>query len=163
MAQQKTVFRDLMPKDSEAVSQIIADLAKHIDPNIKPLTNANTIDYYGPDGLSLFDGIVAEQEGKIIGLCLFSIRFSGWRGAPGVFINDLYVDKTVRTSGLGKKLLHKTAEKGFLKGCKFLQLDVDIKNKNAINFYSHIGLSIHKNDIQMFMEKENFLNFTSSS
>jgi ribosomal protein S18 acetylase RimI-like enzyme len=162
MKEKKIILRSPTPEDSSAVAQIIGSLASHIDPDITPVTTAETINRYGPDGLGHFDGVIAEQAGQVIGLCLFSIRFSGWRGASGVFVSDLYVDTSVRTGGLGRRLLHETAKKGLSKNCSFLQLDVDIDNENAIDFYVHLGLHIHKNDIQMFMEEPIFIKFATT-
>lgn len=162
MKEKKIILRNLTPEDSSAVSQIISSLASHIDPDITAVTTSETINLYGPDGLGHFDGVIAEQAGQVIGLCLFSIRFSGWRGTSGVFVSDLYVDTSVRTGGLGRRLLHETAKKGLSKNCSFLQLDVDVDNENAINFYAHLGLYIHKNEIQMFMEEPAFMKFSTT-
>lgn len=162
MKDKKIILRSLTQKDSLAISKIIEMLACHISPDIKPVTTSETITRYGPNGLGHFDGVIAEQAGRVIGLCLYSIRFSGWRGTSGIFVSDLYVDTSVRAGGLGRRLLRETAKKGLSKNCNFLQLDVDIDNKNAIDFYTHLGLKAHKNEIQMFMEEPNFNYFATN-
>lgn len=152
-------FRNLEPRDSAKVASMISALAAHIDTEIDPQIDAEIINRFGPEGTGYFDGVVAEQGSQLVGMCLYSVCFSAWRGAPGVFVSDIYVDPSVRSRGLGGNLLREAARKGAARGCRFLQLDVDSENKAAIGFYTHLGMHGHANDIQMFMEPEEFSRF----
>lgn len=152
-------LRNLEPQDGAEIVQMIAALASHIDPEISPQTDIKAIDRYGPSGAGYFNGVVAEQAGRLIGMCLYSVCFSAWRGLPGVFVSELFVDPSVRTEGLGRNLLREVARIGASQGCRFLQLDVDIQNETAIDFYAHIGMHHLTRDIQMFLEPDDFLNF----
>lgn len=158
MNKRKINFRSINNNDNEYIANAISELALNTNPKIKPLTTKKTVEIYGPSGLGHFDGIVAEQEGVLIGLCLYSIKFSGWRGTSGIFVSDLYIKKNIRSTGCGRDLLKEVAKKGIKEKCNFLQLDVDTNNENAIGFYSHLGMSINQNDMHMYMEKKELMN-----
>ena len=53
-----------------------------------------------------FHALLAKCENESIGLCLYFYTFSSWMGAPGIFIQDLFVTEKYRKLDIGKKLLH---------------------------------------------------------
>jgi len=89
---------------------------------------------------SLFDALIAERDGKTVGLSLFFYTFSTWLGEPGVYVQDLYVAKSERRTGLGRRLLAETARIGRERGATHLRLTVDAANANAKSFYERLGM-----------------------
>ena len=53
-----------------------------------------------------FHALLAKCENESIGLCLYFYTFSSWMGAPGIFIQDLFVTEKYRKLDIGKKMLH---------------------------------------------------------
>lgn len=87
-----------------------------------------------------FHALLAEQAGNPVGLSLFFYNFSSWRGALGVYVQDLYVADAVRGSGLGRKLIAETVKLGKTQGATHLRLSVDRSNTEAQDFYRKLGL-----------------------
>lgn len=89
--------------------------------------------------------IVAENNGAIIGLCIVSIREkSGMVNKKVAYMDDLCIDKRFRGQGIGKKLFNFAVDIAKEKGAKRLDLMVWSFNKNAINFYSELGMKPSK-------------------
>ena len=51
----------------------------------------------------LIDSIVAEMDGKIVGITVFYMTFSTWRGKC-LYLEDFYVQPQFRKYGIGQKL-----------------------------------------------------------
>ena len=75
----------------------------------------------------------------VVGVSVHSVIFSTWRGMPGVYVVDLYVDEAFRGAGLGVALLRAAAKSGEAEGCGYMMLDVDMDNSGAKAFYERLG------------------------
>ena len=93
-----------------------------------------------------FEALIAELEGVFAGLCLAFPSFSTWRGQPGIFVQDLYVDAAYRGRGIGEALLRAVARRGKAKGAGYLRLSVDIENRKAQAFYERLGITHSRNE-----------------
>ena len=78
-------------------------------------------------------------------VCLYNDSIAGFIGLKDDFIEGLFVDSTCRSKGIGKRLLDyvKTDH-------HFLRLNVYMKNRRAVGFYSRNGFQIHRN----FMDEQ---------
>jgi GNAT superfamily N-acetyltransferase len=84
-------------------------------------------------------GHVAEVDGAVVGMALWFLNFSTWRGAHGVYLEDLYVQPSQRGSGLGKALLTALAQECVDQGYARLEWSVLDWNAPAIGFYKSLG------------------------
>lgn len=82
---------------------------------------------------------VAELDGEVVGCALWFKNFSTWDGEHGLYLEDLYVRRTARGSGLGKALLAALAEECVRQGYTRLQWWVLDWNEPAIGFYKSLG------------------------
>jgi GNAT superfamily N-acetyltransferase len=82
---------------------------------------------------------IAEQDGQPVGFALYFFNYSTWKGQPGVYLEDLFVQPEYRGLGLGKALLKEVAAFALERGCQRLQWEVLDWNTPAIDFYSAMG------------------------
>jgi len=148
-----TLLRPINAADAASIARMLHDLAAQTGVATTPLVNENDIRRFGPGGKAHFDGLLAEQDGKIVGMCLFSTTFSGWRGASGLFISDLFIEPNLRGQGLGQRLLAGACAHAKQIGCCYLRLDVDPKNHKARAFYRKHGFTEHTDEMPLFLEQ----------
>lgn len=76
---------------------------------------------------------------KPAGMALYFHNYSTWTGAPGTYLEDLYVREEFRKAGYGKALLRRLAEETIKVGGKRLEWSVLKWNQPSIEFYERIG------------------------
>ncbi|UOK71181.1 GNAT family N-acetyltransferase [Ancylobacter polymorphus] len=155
-------IRPMERADLTAAADMIARLAHHVRPGFRPGADAASLERYGPTGLGLFEAVIARRDSAAVGLCLYTYAFSGWRGRPGVFIEDLYVAETERGSGLGRALLAAVIAREAPKGCSFIKLHVDKANAGAQAFYARLGFVPEAHDDTLTLEEEGLRAITAT-
>ena len=90
------------------------------------------------DSPALF-GHVAEHGGEVVGVALWFLNFSTWRGTHGIYLEDLYVQPGHRGRGLGKELLRQLAAVCTERGYSRLEWSVLDWNTPSIEFYKAAG------------------------
>ncbi|KAF2668381.1 acyl-CoA N-acyltransferase [Microthyrium microscopicum] len=79
------------------------------------------------------------HDGSVAGMALFFTNYSTWRGAPGVYLEDLYVRQQFRRKGHARLLLGALAKETIRLGGKRLEWSCLNWNVNALKFYESIG------------------------
>jgi len=74
-----------------------------------------------------------------VGFALFFHNFSTFRGAPGLYLEDLFVFPQWRGRGFGRKLLAHLAAIAVERGCHRMEWSVLDWNEPAIEFYRRAG------------------------
>lgn len=77
---------------------------------------------------------VAELEGKIIGMALYYIRFSTWKGQR-MYLEDIIVSEPYRNKGIGSMLMSALLEEARSKRLHGISWQVLAWNEPAIKFY----------------------------
>lgn len=80
-----------------------------------------------------------------VGFAVFFTTFSTFRGAPGIYLEDLFVDLEHRGQGAGKALLRYVASLAIARGYAYVTWAVLDWNQPAIDFYRSLG-AIPKDD-----------------
>ena len=83
--------------------------------------------------------LIGEVAQEAHGFALFFHNFSTFEGAPGIYLEDLYVRPEARGAGLGKALLAHLAATAVQRGCKRLEWSVLDWNAPSIEFYKNLG------------------------
>ena len=78
-------------------------------------------------------------DGVPLGFALFFHNFSTFRGKPGIYLEDLFVEPALRGKGIGKALLVRLAEIARERGYGRLEWSVLDWNRPAIDFYRSLG------------------------
>jgi GNAT superfamily N-acetyltransferase len=129
-------------EDLSAVLTLIKELAKFekelnsVEINLEDLTNDFS------DGL--FDCLIAEKQGSIIGIALYYNRYSTWKGKT-IHLEDLIVTKSERGIGVGKALLNELVLLAKSSNIRRVEWNVLDWNKKAIDFYENVVATILKN------------------
>jgi GNAT superfamily N-acetyltransferase len=83
--------------------------------------------------------VIGEYDGVAVSFALYFHNFSTFLGRPGIYLEDLYVQPTMRGKGLGKILLGYLASLAIESNCGRLEWWVLNWNKPAIDFYQSLG------------------------
>jgi len=102
-------------KEPEAVTASIADYLEDFQENI-------------------FQAQVATIESKVVGMALYYITYSTWKGRM-LYLEDFVVYKEYRRLGIGQLLFDAVLEAGRQRKCRLLKWQVLDWNEPAINFY----------------------------
>jgi GNAT superfamily N-acetyltransferase len=83
--------------------------------------------------------LLAEADGRVVGLALFFQNYSTFLARPGLYLEDLFVEPEFRGRGLGKALLTALAKLAVKRGCGRFEWAVLDWNTPAIEFYRSLG------------------------
>ncbi len=132
-------LREARREDAAELLRLIRELARY----------EKAEDQVETDGVqlaaSLFDdgatahAIVAEQEGRLVGMAIYFFNYSTWQGRNGLYLEDLFVEPACRGAGLGKALLARLAAIAVQQGCGRFEWSVLDWNTPAIEFYQSLG------------------------
>lgn len=120
--------------DIPAVLELVKELAVY-EKSLDQV--ANTVEKMEEDAFGdspVFDFIVAEKAGEIVGTSIYYYRFSTWKGKR-MYLEDLIVTELHRGEGIGKLLFDETIKIGKETQCTGMMWQVLDWNEPAINFY----------------------------
>ena len=86
-----------------------------------------------------YHAILAETQGRVVGLALYSFNFSTWSSVKGLFLEDLYVEPEWRRHGVARRLMQELVEIARENHCGRFQWFVLRSNAGARRFYESIG------------------------
>ncbi|MCB1024726.1 MAG: GNAT family N-acetyltransferase [Acidobacteria bacterium] len=95
---------------------------------------------FGTD--SFVKGLLAFNGETPIAYALFYHSFSSFRGQKSVYLEDIFITKEYRRSGIGRQLLREVAKAGKETGAERMDFQVLKWNTPAIDFYKKHGASI---------------------
>ena len=127
--------RSIRPDDVAAVVGLVRELAEYERAlhEVRLTEEQLTRCLFG-DSPALF-GHVAEDDGTVVGVALWFLNFSTWRGTHGIYLEDLFVQPQHRGKGLGKELLRTLAAVCVERGYSRLEWSVLDWNTPSIEFY----------------------------
>ncbi|MDX2505764.1 MAG: GNAT family N-acetyltransferase [Gammaproteobacteria bacterium] len=88
------------------------------------------------------NAIVAEVNGKVVGIATYYSIYSTFIAKPGIWLDDLYVYEEHRKSGAGKELMKSLCNIAIQTGCGRIDWIVARDNENGRCFYESIGAQI---------------------
>jgi GNAT superfamily N-acetyltransferase len=134
-----SAVRPIRPEDVPAVVGLVRELAEYEKaPHEARMTEEQLAAALFGDSPALF-GHVAVVDGAVVGMALWFLNFSTWRGTHGIYLEDLYVRPAHRGTGLGKELLRTLAELCVQRGYSRLEWWVLDWNTPSIEFYRAHG------------------------
>ena len=152
-------IRPMRDGQEDAVAVLIRQLPKDLGlATVPKMTGQNLRDAKG-----LARVMVAEDAGLLLGICLWTMTYSSWRGCAGIYICDLYVLPHARGRKIGEKLLRGTALAAQQNGAAFIKLEVETGNLKAAGFYKNFGFDVVIKDHTLILEPAEFVAFTKGT
>lgn len=111
---------------------------------------------------STAEGLVAHDDGRIIGYALFYPNFSSFRGERGLYLEDLFVAGEYRKMGIGERLIREVARIAAARG--FVRIDFSVLKNNhaAQRFYRRLGAESNPDDIHFKISAHAFRNLAQT-
>lgn len=135
-------IRAASAEDAQSVGKLaqqFADYLRSLGDTTDFKLNAQT---YLRDGFGInpaFSGLVAEQDGDIVGYLLYHFGYDTDNAMRILHVVDLYVDERARGQGVGKTLMSAAAKLSRDAGGMQLFWSVYVNNRMAASFYESLG------------------------
>jgi GNAT superfamily N-acetyltransferase len=132
-------IRPARPGDEDDILRLIHELAGYErEPEAVQATADDLRGHLFADDPRVF-AHVAEQDGRVVGIAVWFLNFSTWTGRHGIYLEDLYVDPTVRGGGVGHALVRALAAEAAARGYARIEWAVLDWNTSAKDFYRSLG------------------------
>lgn len=131
-------IRTATQQDCPAMMELICELAVYEREPDKVTVTMEEFEEAGFGKNPVWGAFVAEHEGTIVGISLYYIRYSTWKGRR-LYLEDLIVHEPYRGRGLGKLLLDQTIAYAKEQGYSGMMWQVLDWNEPAIHFYKRYG------------------------
>jgi ribosomal protein S18 acetylase RimI-like enzyme len=155
-AEPTIALRRATAADAPEILRLLRALAAHVGEPAACATTVADLLAHGFGERPAFEATLAVRGGRAVGLALYFFTFSTWRGRPGVYVQDLYVEPEARAAGLGRRLLAAAAAAGAARGCDHLRLSVALTNLEAQKFYHRLGLEPADADVTYRLDGDGF-------
>lgn len=138
MTDQLTI-RPATPTDAGLIIDFIAALAAYEKLSHEAKADEADIlrDLFGADPKVFCE--IAEWAGKPVGFALWFYTYSTFQGRHGIWLEDLFVDPSMRGKGIGKALLVNLARRCVAEGLGRFEWWVLDWNEPSIEFYKAQG------------------------
>ncbi|MCX6291391.1 MAG: GNAT family N-acetyltransferase [Bacteroidetes bacterium] len=152
------LIRKGIKSDLPSVLSLIRELALF---EKAPGEVTNTVKEMERDGFGenqVFGFYVAETGGKIIGLAVYYVKYSTWKG-KGLYLDDLIVSEAYRGKGAGQKLFDAFMSEAKSIGAKQVHWQVLDWNTPAIEFYKKLGSTVDAEWLDCKMTEEQIVRY----
>jgi len=134
--------REALATDAPAVDRLAKQFASYLR-NLGDQTDFKlTAEAYLRDGFGLrpaFKGLVAEDDGLVIGYLLYHFGYDSDGAFSNLHVVDLYVDSMARKKGVGRTLMMAAAGIARQAGAREIIWSVYHANNLAAAFYERLG------------------------
>lgn len=143
--------------DAARLHRALVDFARERGQEGRIASTPDDILRHGFGERPAFSSLIAEEGREFAGMCLFFDSFSTWRGVPGIYVQDIWVEPGFRGRGVGELLLARAAAITAAAGGRYLRLSVDAGNAGAIAFYERLGIAWSRDERIHSLTGEAFL------
>lgn len=135
------IIRRAKPEDCEGMMDLVKELALY---EKAPEQVTVTMEHFRESGFGqnpVWWAFVAEADGIIVGMALYYIRYSTWKGQR-MYLEDIVVKEAYRGHAIGKKLMDALIEEAGNKKFSGIVWQVLEWNEPAINFYKKYNAAL---------------------
>lgn len=126
------------PKDSELLYNLIIQMAEFENEKDEVKTSSelikNTI-----CSKKYAEAYIGYLNNKPVSYVIYYYTYSSYLGKRSLFIEDLYISPESRGKGIGKKMFEHIKQKAVKEDCGRLDWTCLSWNRNAAEFYEHLG------------------------
>lgn len=127
-------IRPAQQEDCPAMLELIRELALFEKAPEQVTVSLSHFEESGFGKKPVWWAFVAEDNDKIVGMALYYIRYSTWKGQR-MYLEDIIITETHRGKGLGRLLMERLFVEAKEKGFNGMLWQVLDWNESAINFY----------------------------
>lgn len=132
-------FRRAVAADAPLIHRLLGDMAAEDGGQIKG--SVETLLHHGFGAQPRFHAVLAMDAGDTaLGLLIYFPEYSTWRGALGLYVQDVYMRPDARARGIGRAILA-AAVRDADWPVGFVTLMVSRKNTAARAFYTRLGFT----------------------
>ncbi|WP_161594617.1 GNAT family N-acetyltransferase [Marimonas lutisalis] len=130
-------IRSLEERDLEALSEMVARLARHHGDT--PVTGVSVLRRDCPGRAAWLPVWVAEHDGRLLGYAAALRRVQMKFGQRGCELHHLFVDEAWRGQGVEQALVAAVRDCARGQGCGWMTVGTDPENHAAQRFYRDLG------------------------
>lgn len=133
------MIRPATPADVPTIARLIRDLAEYERLLHKVVLKETDLHEHLFGEKRYAEVLLVEEAGAVVGFALFLHNYSTFRGKPGIYLEDLFVEPAHRGKGHGKALLKALAKLAVERD--FCRVEWSVLNWNtpSIEFYKALG------------------------
>ena len=128
------IIRNGLKADVPAIMGLVKELAIYEKAENEVTNSIEQMEMDGFGENPIFQFIVAELNGEVIGMSLYYFRYSTWKGKR-LYLEDYIITEKYRGIGAGKLLFDATIDQAHKTNCTGMMWQVLDWNESAINFY----------------------------
>jgi GNAT superfamily N-acetyltransferase len=151
-------IRQGLKADLPQVLNLIKELAVYEKAPDEVAVTVNEMEHDGFGENPIFRYFVAEAENKIVGISLYYIKYSTWKGKC-VFLEDIIVTEAFRKYGIGKKLFDKVVAVAKEMKARRMEWQVLEWNEPAIKFYEKVNSNFDGEWVNCKLTEEQIINW----
>lgn len=136
-----TTIRKANTADLQAIHDLVRELATY--EKAEPEFVASLADYQADFEAGIYDAHVAEADGKVVGMALYYMTYSTWKGRM-FYLEDFVVKEEYRGLGLGQQLFDAFLQEAKDRKCRLVKWQVLDWNEPAVRFYRRNNAVIEK-------------------
>lgn len=128
--------------DLPAIHNLVRELAiyEKEEPSFTATLGMYVRDFHN----GVFQVLVAELEEQVVGMALFYVAYSTWKGKM-MYLEDFVVSSNHRGNGIGTRIFKEFLAESTRQECRLVKWQVLDWNEPALRFYAQIGATIEKN------------------
>jgi GNAT superfamily N-acetyltransferase len=143
-------------KDLKRVMELIQELAHY---EKAPHDVTLTLEQLRNDGFGtrkLFDFIVADVDGELVGMAFYFFRYSTWKG-KFLYLEDFIITESYRNRGIGSRMFQNIMRKALEEHCVGMCWQVLDWNTPALKFYQKFNTSLDPSWINGSLSREEMM------
>lgn len=137
MYKHEVTIRPAISNDAAAIAMLAQELTAFEGRTTLTTTETVVRDAFGSAPACRY--LVAETEGKVIGMCMFYAGYDLQSAVRGLHLGDIIISKYYRGNGIGTQLFKQLCNVALHESYAWISWTLLANNSSAHNFYTKLG------------------------